>query len=84
MKLNDVVIDVVAHSTISVPVFTGNEFYEEQEPCIFRAKWYERTGVIWVYEILSNGVDYSVSKLSPEHIGRFEDAALEEICYKHF
>jgi len=69
---------------MTLPIFTGSEFFEEEVPCTLWARWIERTGVLWLECVVCEEQSYEAKQLSAEHLDRFYDALVAEACMKYF
>lgn len=74
----------MTHSSMSLPIFSQEEFFEEEVQCMVWGRWYQATGVLWIECVVCEDHSYAAAQLSQYHIDRFTDALLLELSAKHF
>jgi len=83
-EANNEPVRFVARSSMSLPIFSQEEFFEEEVQCMVWGRWYPATGLLWIECVVCEDHSYSASQLSQYHVDRFEDALVNELGMKHF
>lgn len=67
-------------SYIYLPVYRTTGWDEVRLGCTVWARWSKGTGVLWIESVDATEPPYNTLHMTPDIIGRFQDALLEHIC----